>query len=196
LLALWHISPTPNSAQKEVKSFDLVTILQEQDTKKEAYAMQRIAPCLWFESQAEEAADFYVSLFDNSRIVDVTRYGKAGAKASGRPEGSVMLVTFELEGQQFMALNGGPVFKFSPAISLVVHCETQQEVDRLWEILSATGQEEQCGWIKDRYGVSWQIVPTILGKLFKENNPQKSERVMQALLQMKKIDIGGLTQAA
>lgn len=158
--------------------------------------MQRIAPCLWFESQAEEAANFYVSLFARSRIVDITCYGKTGAKASGRPEGSVMMVTFELEGQPFMALNGGPVFKFSPATSLVVQCETQQEVDRLWEILSESGQEEQCGWVKDKYGVSWQIVPTVLGKLFGENNPQKSERVMQALLRMKKIDIGGLTHAA
>jgi predicted 3-demethylubiquinone-9 3-methyltransferase (glyoxalase superfamily) len=170
-------------------------ILLEKDDE-EAKAMQRIAPCLWFESEAEEAADYYVSLFKNSRIVEVTHYGKAGAKASGRPEGSVMLVVFELEGQEFMALNGGPVFKFSPAMSLVVHCETQQEVDRLWEILSETGEESQCGWVKDKYGVSWQIVPTILGKLFKEDNPQKSEQVMQALLRMKKIDIGGLTQAA
>ena len=107
-----------------------------------------------------------------------------------------MMVTFELEGQPFMALNGGPVFKFSPAISLVVQCETQQEVDRLWEILALTGEEEQCGWLKDKYGVSWQIVPFVLGKLIRENNPQRSDRVMQALLQMKKIDIGGLTQAA
>ena len=158
--------------------------------------MQRIAPCLWFDSQAEEAANFYVSLFARSRIVDITYYGKTGAQASGRPEGSVMMVTFELEGQPFKALNGGPVFKFSPATSLVVQCETQQEVDRLWEILSESGQEQQCGWVKDKYGVSWQIVPTVLGKLFGENNPQKSERVMQALLRMKKIDIGSLTQAA
>jgi predicted 3-demethylubiquinone-9 3-methyltransferase (glyoxalase superfamily) len=158
--------------------------------------MQRIAPCLWFDSQAEEAANFYVSLFAQSRIVDISYYGKAGAKASGRPEGSVMMVSFELEGQPFRALNGGPVFKFSPAISLMVECETQQEVDRLWEILSFTGEEEQCGWLKDKYGVSWQIVPTVLGKLIQENNPQRSDRVMQALLRMKKIDIGGLTQAA
>jgi len=157
--------------------------------------MQRIAPCLWFEGEAEEAANFYVSLFDNSRIVDITYYGKTGAKASGRPEGSVMTVTFELEGQPFTALNGGSVSKFSSSISLVVQCETQQEVDRLWEILSASGDEERCGWVRDKYGVSWQIVPTVLTKLMKENS-QKSERAMQALLQMKKIDIGGLTQAA
>lgn len=155
--------------------------------------MQKITPFLWFDDKAEEAAKFYVSIFRNSRIVDVARYGEAGAKVSGRPKGSVMTVAFELEGQPFVALNGGPIFTFSPAISLVVNCETQQELDDLWEKLSAGGEKEECGWLKDKYGVSWQIVPSVIGELM--SDPARSDSVMQALLQMKKLDIAGLKQA-
>ncbi len=158
--------------------------------------MQKITPFLWFDNQAEEAANFYISIFANSRIVDVARYGEEGAKASGRPEGTVMTVAFQLDGQQFVALNGGPVFTFSPAISFVVNCETQEEVDRLWEKLSEGGEQQQCGWLTDKYGVSWQIVPTVLAELLMDPDAVKARRVMQAMLQMHKIDINGLRQAA
>ena len=157
--------------------------------------MQKISPFLWFDNQAEEAVNFYTSIFKNSKILSVTRYGEAGAKAAGRPKGSVMTVVFELGGQEFIALNGGPVFTFSPAISFVVNCETQEEVDELWEKLSEGGEKEQCGWLKDKYGVSWQIVPTVLGKMMQDKDPKKSEKVMKAMLQMKKLDIKGLKQA-
>lgn len=158
---------------------------------------------MWFDSQAEEAANFYVSIFSdrpgsdgkNSRIVTVTRYGDAGAKAAGRPKGSVMTVVFELDGQKFLGLNGGPLFTFSPAISFIVNCETEQEVDWFWERLSAGGKTDQCGWLTDKYGVSWQIVPTVLGEMLQDKDPRKSERVMKAMLQMKKIEIKGLKQA-
>jgi predicted 3-demethylubiquinone-9 3-methyltransferase (glyoxalase superfamily) len=157
--------------------------------------MQKITPCLWFDNQAEEAVNFYVSVFKNSKIVSVARYGEAGAEASGRPKGTVMTIVFQLEGQEFMALNGGPVFTFSPAISFLVSCATQKEVDGLWEKLSDGGEIEQCGWLKDKYGVSWQIVPTVLGEMLNDPDPVKSERVMKAMLQMKKIDIKGLKKA-
>ncbi len=157
--------------------------------------MQRFTPCLWFDSQAEEAANFYVSIFKNSKIGSVARYGEEGAKVSGLSKGSVMTVTFELDGQEFMALNGGPVFKFSPAISFIVNCESQQEVDRMWEMLCEGGAEGQCGWLQDKYGVSWQIVPTALGEMMTDKDPKKSERVMKALLQMKKLDIRMLREA-
>jgi predicted 3-demethylubiquinone-9 3-methyltransferase (glyoxalase superfamily) len=157
--------------------------------------MQKITPFLWFDDKAEEAAKYYVSIFRNSRIVNVARYGEAGAKASGMPKGSVMTVAFELEGQPFVALNGGPIFTFSPAISLVVNCETQKEIDDLWEKLSAGGEKDQCGWLKDKYGVSWQIVPAVIGEMVSDPDPATSERVMQAVLQMKKIDIEGLKKA-
>jgi predicted 3-demethylubiquinone-9 3-methyltransferase (glyoxalase superfamily) len=157
--------------------------------------MQTITPHLWFDNNAEEAVKFYTSIFKNSKIIHVARYGEAGAKASGRPKGTVMTVTFELEGQQFMALNGGPVFAFSPAISFMVNCETQQEVDELWEKLSEGGEKGQCGWLKDKFGVSWQIVPTALGQMMQDKDARKSERVMKALLQMTKIDIEGLKRA-
>jgi predicted 3-demethylubiquinone-9 3-methyltransferase (glyoxalase superfamily) len=157
--------------------------------------MQKITPCLWFDHQAEEGANFYVSVFKNSKIGSVARYGEEGARVSGRPKGSAMTVTFELDGQGFLALNGGPVFQFSPAVSFLVNCETQEEVDRLWAQLSAGGREEQCGWLKDRYGVSWQIVPRVLGELMQDKDPKKAERVMKAMLQMKKLDIRGLQQA-
>jgi len=157
--------------------------------------MQKITPCLWFDDKAEEAATFYTSIFKNSKIVKIARYGEAGAEVSGRPKGTVMTVTFHLEEQEFMALNGGPQFKFTEAISFVVNCQTQEEVDEYWEKLSDGGQEVQCGWLKDKYGLSWQIVPIILGEMLNDSDPKKAERVMKAMLQMKKIDINGLKQA-
>ncbi len=157
--------------------------------------MQKIIPNLWFDDKAEEAVNFYVSIFKNSKIGSITHYGEEGAKAAGRPEGMVMTVTFQLEGQEFMALNGGPIFKFTEAISFIVNCETQEEVDKLWEKLSEGGQEGPCGWLKDKYGLSWQIVPTVLGEMMQDKNAEKSERVMEALLKMKKIDIEILEQA-
>ena len=156
---------------------------------------QKITPCLWFDSQAEEAAKFYASIFKDSRILGTTWYDEAAAKAAGRPVGSVLTVEFELEGQKFTALNGGPVFEFTEAISFVVNCETQAEVDHFWDTLSSGGQEVQCGWVKDRFGVSWQIVPTILPEMLQDKDPEKAKRVMAAMLQMKKLSIGGLKQA-
>ncbi len=164
--------------------------------------MQKITPCLWFDDNAEEAVNFYISVFSasggkNSKILSITRYGEAGAEVSGRAKGTVMTITFRLEGQDFMALNGGPIFKFTEAISFIVNCKTQKEVDRLWEKLSEGGDEkaQQCGWLKDKYGVSWQIVPAVLGKMLKDKDPKKTEKVMKALLQMKKIDIKTLKRA-
>jgi predicted 3-demethylubiquinone-9 3-methyltransferase (glyoxalase superfamily) len=157
--------------------------------------MQKITPFLWFDDQAEEAAKLYVSIFKNSKIVSVNRYDEEGAKAAGRPKGSVMTVAFELDGQEFTALNGGPIFKFTEAISFVVHCETQNEVDHFWQKLTAGGQEVQCGWLKDRFGVSWQVVPNALIEMLQDKDPQKSKRVMAAMLKMKKIDIDGLKKA-
>jgi predicted 3-demethylubiquinone-9 3-methyltransferase (glyoxalase superfamily) len=157
--------------------------------------MQKITPFLWFDDQAEEAAKFYVSIFKNSKIVSVNRYDEEGAKAAGRPKGSVMTVAFELDGQEFTALNGGPIFKFTEAISFVVHCETQNEVDHFWQKLTAGGQEVQCGWLKDRFGVSWQVVPNALIEMLQDKDPVKSKRVMAAMLKMKKIDIDGLKKA-
>ena len=153
--------------------------------------MQKITTFLWFDGKAEEAINFYVSVFKNSKILNVTRYGEGGPA----PKGTVMTATFQLEGQQFYALNGGPQYSFTPAISLFVNCETQQEVDELWEKLSADRKAEQCGWLKDKYGLSWQIVPTVLGEMLQDKNTEKSERVMKALLQMKKLDIKKLKQA-
>jgi len=158
--------------------------------------LQRITPFLWFDSQAEEAADFYVSIFKNARIRKASRYDEAASKASGRPKGSVMTVAFELDGQEFIALNGGPMFKFTEAISLVVNCETQAEVDHYWDKLTDGGQEVQCGWLKDRFGVSWQVVPTVLTELLRDKDPEKAKRVMAAMLQMKKISIDGLKRAS
>ncbi len=159
--------------------------------------MQKITPFLWYDDKAEEAAKFYCSIFKNSRVGSVTRYEGEGAKASGRPAGSVMTVEFELEGQKFVGLNGGPHFKFTEAVSFVVNCETQEEVDYFWGKLTADGgAESQCGWLKDKYGLSWQVVPTILPKLFQNKDPEKTQRVMKAMLQMKKIDIATLKEAA
>ena len=158
--------------------------------------MQKITPFLWFNDNAEEAVKFYTSIFKNSKIGKVARYDEAGEKAAGRPAGSVMTVEFQLEGQQFMALNGGPHFKFTEAISFVVNCKTQAEVDKFWKKLSTGGKEVQCGWLKDKYGLSWQIVPTILGELLSGKDAAKSQRVMQAMLKMVKLDIKKLKQAA
>jgi predicted 3-demethylubiquinone-9 3-methyltransferase (glyoxalase superfamily) len=157
--------------------------------------MQKISACLWFDNQAEEAAKFYTSIFKNSKITAVTHYGDAGAAVSGRPKGSVMTVSFELDGQQFTALNGGPIFKFTEAVSLEVSCKTQKEVDYFWEKLSAGGQKSQCGWLKDKYGVSWQVVPEALRKMFLDKDAKKTERVMQAMLEMTKLDIQALKNA-
>jgi predicted 3-demethylubiquinone-9 3-methyltransferase (glyoxalase superfamily) len=153
--------------------------------------MQKITPFLWFDSQAEEAMNFYASIFKNSKILSVTRNGEEGPGKKG----SVMSGMFQLEGQEFYALNGGPIFTFSQAISFFVNCETQPEIDALWEKLSEGGEKQQCGWLKDKYGVSWQIVPVILGRLLNDPDPVKSGRVMKAMLQMKKLDIAELEQA-
>ena len=153
--------------------------------------MQKISPFLWFNDNAEEAMNFYVSIFKNSKIMGVARYGDAGPG----PKGTVMAGTFQLEGQEFQALNGGPKYAFTPAISLFVNCETQQEVDELWQKLVEGGQESQCGWLTDRFGLSWQIIPSVLRKLLSDKDPRKSQSVMKAMLQMVKIDIKGLQQA-
>ena len=157
--------------------------------------MQKITPCLWFDNQAEEAANFYVSIFKNSKIGHITRYGEAGAKVSGRPKGTVMTVTVEIEGQEFMALNGGPHFTFSEAISLMVKCETQKEIDEMWEKLSQGGETGQCGWLKDKYGLPWQIISPEWDEVLRDKDVEKSERVMKAILQMTKPDIKTLKQA-
>ena len=159
--------------------------------------IEKITPCLWFDDQAEEAVEFYTAIFRNSRTVEVARYGEAGREIHGKRAGTVMTVAFELEGQAFTALNGGPMFKFNEAISFQVSCKTQEEVDHYWEKLSAGGDEQaqQCGWLKDKYGVSWQIVPGVLVEMITDPDSAKSQRVMGAMLQMKKIDIEGLRRA-
>jgi predicted 3-demethylubiquinone-9 3-methyltransferase (glyoxalase superfamily) len=167
--------------------------------------MQKIMPFLWFDSQAEQAAEFYVSIFsarggsasggNHSKIVKVMRYGEAGKEVHGRPPGSVLTVEFQLEGQSFTALNGGPVFKFNESISFVVSCQTQEELDQYWNKLSAVKESEQCGWLKDKYGLSWQIVPDMLDKLLADKDAAKAGRVMNAMLKMKKLDIEGLKRA-
>jgi predicted 3-demethylubiquinone-9 3-methyltransferase (glyoxalase superfamily) len=164
--------------------------------KQETELKQKITPFLWFDRQAEEAANFYTSVFKNSRVVSVTRYDEKSAQASGLPKDSVMTAEFELEGQRFVALNGGPHFKFTEAVSFVINCETQEEVDEFWNKLTEGGQESQCGWLIDKFGLSWQVVPTILPELFRIKDPEKSKRVTQAMLQMKKIDIEALKKAA
>ncbi len=153
--------------------------------------MQRISACLWFDGQAEDAANFYTSIFKHSKIGTVTRYGEVGPG----PKGTVMTVTFELDGQEFMALNGGLEFTFNEAVSFIVHCDTQEEIDEYWEKLSAGGRTVQCGWLKDKFGVSWQIVPTLLRKLMRDGEPDKTNRVMKAILEMVKLDIKRLQQA-
>ncbi len=153
--------------------------------------MQKITPFLWFDGKAEEAANFYVSVFKNSSVVNVTRYSEGGPA----PAGTVMTASFQINGQEFIALNGGPLFTFSPAVSFFVKCETQQEVDHLWEKLSEGGEKERCGWLKDKYGLSWQIIPTVLMELLLDKDARKSKQVMEAMLQMDKIDISALKQA-
>jgi predicted 3-demethylubiquinone-9 3-methyltransferase (glyoxalase superfamily) len=153
--------------------------------------MQKITPFLWFDANAEEAVNFYVSIFKRSKIGTILRYGEG----SRGPKGAVMTITFQIEGQEFMALNGGPTYKFTPAISFMVNCETQEEVDELWEKLSAGGGKVQCGWVTDKFGVSWQIVPTALGKLLADKDLVKSKRVMEAMLKMTKLDIAKLKEA-
>jgi len=153
--------------------------------------MKRITPFLWFDNQAEEAMNFYVSIFPDSKVESVTRYGDEGPG----PSGSVMTASFILDGQKFVALNGGPMFKFTEAISFVANCETQQEVDFFWEKLSAGGEKSRCGWLKDKFGLSWQIVPTVLPEMLQDKDPARSQRVMHALMQMDKLDIAALTEA-
>ncbi|RPH62307.1 MAG: VOC family protein [Acidobacteria bacterium] len=161
------------------------------------HVSQRIAPCLWFADQAEEAARFYVSVFKNSKIVSMTRYGHAGKEIHKRPAGSVMTVAFELDGQMFTALNGGPVFTFNEAVSLQVNCQNQEEVDYYWDKLSKDGdpKAQQCGWLKDKYGLSWQIVPTVLPEMLTDHESPKAQRAMEAMLRMKKINIRELERA-
>jgi len=159
-------------------------------------AKQKITPCLWFDTQAEEATNFYVSIFENSRVVHVNRYSKAGNDVHGKPAGSVMVVEFEIDGQRFVALNGGPHFKFDEAISFQIACETQEEIDYYWSRLTAGGgQEGPCGWLKDKFGLSWQVVPTALLEMLKDHTSEKTERVTNAFLQMKKFDIAQLKRA-
>jgi predicted 3-demethylubiquinone-9 3-methyltransferase (glyoxalase superfamily) len=153
--------------------------------------MQKITPFLWFDGKAEEATNFYVSIFKNSKVVSVRRFGEAGPG----PKGAVMSTIFQIEGQEFYSLNGGPHFTFTPAVSLFVSCETQQEVDTLWEKLSEGGEKSRCGWLKDKYGLSWQIIPKILGQLLEDKDPKKSASVMKAMMQMDKIDMAGLKRA-
>ena len=156
---------------------------------------QKIAPCLWFDTQAEDAARFYTSVFDNSRIKKISRYGKAGREVHGKEPGSVMVVEFEIEGQAFMALNGGPQFKFDEAVSFVVYCETQQEIDHFWSKLSQGGQEGPCGWLKDKFGLSWQVVPAVLPQMMTDADGAKSDRIMSAVMKMKKFDLAALQRA-
>jgi predicted 3-demethylubiquinone-9 3-methyltransferase (glyoxalase superfamily) len=159
--------------------------------------VQRISPCLWFDNQGEEAAKFYVGIFKNSRINAITRYSKAGFETHQRPAGSVMTVVFELDGQTFTALNGGPLFKFNEAVSLLVNCDTQEEIDYYWEKLSAGGDPnaQQCGWLKDRFGLSWQVAPRDMDKLFKDENSPGAQRAMEVMLGMKKLNIDELRRA-
>jgi predicted 3-demethylubiquinone-9 3-methyltransferase (glyoxalase superfamily) len=158
-------------------------------------AKQKITPCLWFDTEAEEAANFYVSVFKNSKIGRISRYGKAGHEIHGKQAGSVMAVEFELDGQTFAALNGGPQFKFNEALSFQVHCETQEEVNYFWREFTREGKEGHCGWLKDKFGLSWQIIPTVLLQMLMDANPEKSQRVTTAFLQMKKFDVEKLRRA-
>ena len=157
--------------------------------------MQKLTPCLWFDDKAEEAARFYTSIFEDSEVTGITHYGESGAQASGRPKGSVMTVTFRIGGQEFMGLNGGPQFTFSPAVSFIVNCKTQRELDELWAKLSEGGAEERCGWVTDKYGLSWQVMPASLGEMFQQGDTAKSEKVMQAILTMTKLDIAAIEKA-
>jgi predicted 3-demethylubiquinone-9 3-methyltransferase (glyoxalase superfamily) len=168
-----------------------------QARRRRVKSIQKISPCLWFDSEAEDAAKYYTSIFKNSKITNISRYGEAGKEIHGKEPGSVMTVAFELDGQSFTGLNGGPVFKFNEAISFQVDCATQDELDYFWEKLSAGGDKDaqQCGWLKDKFGVSWQIVPSVLPELLNDSDHAKGQRVMAALMQMKKLDIAGLKRA-
>lgn len=159
--------------------------------------MQKISPCLWFDDKAEEAVNFYVSIFKNSKVGNVTRYGKEGYEIHKKKEGSVMTIDFEIEGQKFLALNGGPIFKFNEAISFQIYCDTQEEIDYYWEKLTEGGDKnaQVCGWLKDKFGVSWQVVPIAMIKMLQDKDSKKTERVMKAMLQMQKLDIDALTKA-
>lgn len=159
--------------------------------------MQKISPCLWFDNNAEEAVNFYTAIFKNAQVGNVTRYGKEGYEIHKKKEGSVMTIDFEIEGQKFLALNGGPIFKFNEAISFQIFCDTQEEIDYYWDKLSDGGDKnaQVCGWLKDKYGVSWQVVPVTLIKMLQDKNSKKTERVMKAMLQMSKLDINALTKA-
>ncbi len=157
--------------------------------------MQKLTPCLWFDDKAEEAAKFYVSIFKNSKLGPITRYGEAGSNVSGRPKGSVMTVTFEIEGQEFVALNGGPLFTFTEAVSFMVKCHSQAEIDEMWSKLSTGGQEGPCGWLKDKYGLSWQIVVPAWDEMLRDKDAAKAERAMAAILQMSKPDLKQVQQA-
>lgn len=156
---------------------------------------QKITPCLWFDTQAEEAAKFYTSIFENSRIKRISRYGKAGREVHGKEAGSVMVVEFEIEGQTFIALNGGPQFKFDEAVSFQVFCESQEEIDYFWSKLSRGGKEGSCGWLKDKFGLSWQVVPSVLPQMMTDADGAKSDRIMNAVLKMKKFDVDALQRA-
>ncbi len=157
--------------------------------------MQKMGTCLWFDGQAEEAAKLYISIFKNGKIGNITKYGKAGVENHQQPEGTVMSVEFELNGQSFMGLNGGPLFKFNESVSFMIPCETQKEIDHYWEAFTKEGQESQCGWLKDKFGVSWQITPTVLQKMLTSGDKQKTERVTAAFMKMKKMDIATLERA-
>jgi predicted 3-demethylubiquinone-9 3-methyltransferase (glyoxalase superfamily) len=172
-------------------------VVQSQTTSSNKEGrIQRITPCLWFDSQAEEAARFYVSIFKNSKIGNVMRYDEASSKAAGKPAGSVLTVEFELEGQQFIGLNGGPMFKFSEAVSFMIKCDTQEEIDYFWKKLTSDGGEESmCGWLKDKFGLSWQVVPDGLQDMLQDPDPERSKRVMNALLEMRKVDLPALERA-
>ena len=171
-------------------------LLADSPDRSDKVSMQKITPFFWFDDQAEEAVNFYTSLFKNSKIVRIFRYTEEAAEKTGRPVGSVLTIEFEIEGQRFVALNGGPLFKFNESISFVINCDTQEEVDYFWEKLTANGGEESaCGWLKDKFGVSWQVTPTVLIDMLHDSDQEKSERVMQAMLQMKKIDIKTLKEA-
>ncbi len=156
---------------------------------------QKITPCLWFDTQAEEAARYYVSVFKNSKVGKISRYGKEGFEIHGKAAGTVMTVEFEIEGQKLVALNGGPHFKFNEAVSFQVHCETQQEIDYFWNALAKGGEEGPCGWLKDKFGLSWQVIPRALPQMLMDENSDKAQRVMRSMLQMRKIDLAALKQA-
>lgn len=197
LLALHHLSTTHQALWSELLDRLDEVLATQRRQKERATPMQKITPHLWFDHQAEEAAKFYTSIFKNATIGDIRRYGKEGFEIHGHPAGRVMTVSFQISGQEFVALNGGPHFKFSEAISFMVHCETQEEVDHYWEKLSEGGDKnaQQCGWLKDKFGVSWQVVPNALGAMLQDKDAKRAGRVMGALLKMKKLDIAALRRA-